>query len=184
MSTIDIQFYALPEELFTMIEKWKQEFGFYLVVMKLFPEVATFEIESFDDMKQLPIRLEEIFSVFLGLHKPEINVKHRYDFLLKNNDFLTIDIGELNSEGLGESWVSGRTDDAATLAVWKTVARQLKKNTMAGLWAINTELGGKHFYKNTRYTVGACVLSQNGTKLLTHGSFVYCFIDKPCHDNK
>lgn len=179
MSTISIQFYALPEELIGIIEKWKKEFDFHLVVMTLFPETATFEINSFEDGKRLPIKLEDIFSVFLGLKTPLLDVKNKYNFIEKNPDFVFLDLGKLGAKGLEESWFAGKTDNVELLAVWKKLARQLKKITKAGLWATNIDLSGKVFYRDFRYTTSACKLSQDGVKLLSQGSFIYFSVDEP-----
>lgn len=174
-----IQFYALPEELIPLIEEWKGEFAFRMVVVQLFPEMKAFEIDSFEDVANLPIEINNIYSVLLGFAEPVLDEKNRYAFLVKNKEFLTIDLGKLTEKGLEESALLGETDDVGLLSVWKKLARQLKKITKAGLWAVNTERGGKGFYKSYRYTEGACKLSQNGVKLLSHGPFVYLSVEEP-----
>lgn len=180
---ISIQFYALPNEIFDTVVKWKNDFGLYLVTMKMLNEIRAFEFQEIDNLSQSTVKFDEIHCLFLGLNAPKITVKTSYEFLVKNKDFLTIDIGKLNANGLTESFFSGITENEDVLKLWKSLARQLKKSTITGLWAVNTELGGKHFYKNSRYTVGACELSRQGTKLLTDGSFVYCSVDEPQDSN-
>lgn len=184
MKKFDIQLYALPKELFSIIEKLKQELGFQIAIMKLFPNVNTFKIKSFKEVTNLDIALEDIDTVFLGLQIPEIDVKHQLDFLEKNSDFLTVNIGKFRDAGLEQSRFSGITEDFFVFELWKELSKHLKKNTFAGVWAINTESGDKHYYKNIRYTSSACELSHSGIKLLTDGSYVHCFVDKDCPDTE
>src|SRR5262245_4334152 len=143
MGSVNKQFHALREELLPLINSWKEEFGFHLVTMQLFPETVTFEIDSFNDLDNLPIKLEDVYSVFLCLNTPNIMVKHKYDFALKNTDVLNVDLGKLNGESLGESWLNGTTQDEQVLKIWQKIGRRFNKITMSGAWIVNTDLGIK-----------------------------------------
>lgn len=181
MGSISRQFFALPEELVEITEAWKDEFNFYLVIMQLFPETKVFEIAGFNELEELPIDLEDVYCVFLGRNTPNLNINDRYDFVMKNPDFLTLDFGKVTSNSLGESWLSGVTDKPDLQKLWDKMGRQLRKKTKGGMWAINTEYGRKHFYRDLRYTPGACNLSKKGIKLLTAANdpVVYLSVDEP-----
>lgn len=179
MSSILVQFYSLPEETIPLLETLKQKFHFRMLGVEYFPELKAFEINSFNDLKRYKVEVEEIASVFLGFVEPVVLEKNHNEFVRKNKEFLRFDLGKVTERGLAESVLIGSTENTELFAVWKLVARELKRVTKAGLWAINTEFGGKSFYKNFRYTEGAKRLSAMGTKFLSDGSFVYLMVEEP-----
>lgn len=179
MYKINRQFFALPGELVDIVEGWREDFGFHLVIMQLFPEVKVFEIGKFSEIEDLRIDLDDIFCVFLGPVSPDSFVKDRYDFLEKNPDFLAVDFGRFDGKGLGESWLVGMTDNLDLKKLWKKIGNQLRSMTKGGVWAFNMELGGKNFYKDLRYTSGVEEFCKKGGKLHSHGTFTRFSIDEP-----
>lgn len=178
MKKINIQFYALPDELIELVQKWRKDFdNLRLVAMKLFPETETWEVKSHDE--RISIKFDRDITIFLGLKSPSLDVKNKYDFMQKNPDFISLDLGRITPSGLEESWFAGKTTDAELLSTWKKLAQYVKAITKSGLWAVNTEIEGKRFLRNFRYTDAAAKFSQEGGKLLTDGSFVYLTVNEP-----
>ena len=156
-----MQFHALPEELIRFVDKWTKEVNFHIVTIILFPEfpeLTATELENNGTFEASIKSLEGVFRICLGLQPPTLPVSSAYDFLVKNPNYLSVDIGELNDSGLKESCMSGKTDNVALLRVWKKFARDLRKESSTGLWAVNPVTGDRGFYKNARYTKGASYL--------------------------
>lgn len=179
MGSISRQFFALPNELIEITEEWKSEFNFILMVMQLFPETKIFQIAEFSELDELPIELEDIYCVFLGETIPNLDVKDRYDFLMTNPEFLTLDFGKFKDNYLRESWLSGMTDKPDIQNLWKKIGRQLAKKTKAGIWASDLELGGKQFYKDLSYTQGVEEFCRKGGTLVGDDTSIIFSIDVP-----
>ena len=179
MSSINIQFYALPEELFCFAEKWIREFNFHIVALKSLPNFKAIEISSVSDLKELFISNGEVNTICLGFQPMDLFNHSSYDFHRRNPNYLSIDIGRLNTEGLRESALSGMTDEPDVLKVWKKLAKEIRNQSSAGLWAINPVTQAKAFYKNVRFTAGAGEVAKRGTKLLPSAGWVYYTIEEP-----
>jgi hypothetical protein len=56
-------------------------------------------------------------------------------------DALTLEVGTLRDEGLRESWLRARTENAAAMKRWRQVARALASITYAGVVAVDPSTG-------------------------------------------
>ena len=172
---MNIQFHALPEELLGFIKNWSKRFNLNVSAGRLFPEFVAEEVSDLDKDEQI----EGADFIYLGLSPPNLEATSSYDFLSKNPNYLSIYLGKLDKEGLRESSVSGITTNSEELEIWKKIAREIKKETSTGLWAVNPVLMTKGFYKNARYTQGAYNLAKGKTKLLPAAGWNYYTIEEP-----
>ncbi|MEZ6056391.1 MAG: hypothetical protein R3C01_06770 [Planctomycetaceae bacterium] len=164
MPDISIQLYAQPNELLSFAANVISEFKLHVVAMR-YPPFDAVEIErgQFEEVFRKSSSFREIaFTV----SSPMLPVKGRMEFIDKNPDQLSLQIGRQTNNGLEPSSMSGRTDNQNALAVWKKIANKLKKQTMQGITAINRETGISAYNKSTRYTKIAKLLETDGVAML------------------
>ena len=179
MSSINVQFHALREELFHFIENWSKSFNFYIIQVKLFPETSAHLVPDFNEFKENDLRTQETDFIYLGLSPPDLSITKNHDFLDKNPNYLNIHLGKISDEGLRESSVGGITNDSEVLKIWKKITANVRKETSTGLWIINPVLMKKGFEKRARFTQGAYNLAKNGVKLLPAAGWNYYTIKEP-----
>lgn len=164
MPDISVQFYATPEELASLLKLAAVEFGVHLVAVRSRPfnavGVDADEIDTY--VKTLPAYRRWALSV----EPPLLSVQHELDFQNKNSDHLRLDIGNLDTSSLEQSWISCRTESKLALAVWRKIAKLVKEMTLAGITAKNRQNGLLAEYKNFRYTKGAKALEDGGIVML------------------
>jgi hypothetical protein len=62
-----------------------------------------------------------------------------------------------------------KSDDEATVAIGKEIAKRLKKMSKAGVLIINPNSGASTLSKTFRYTPGALALEKSGVQMLPVG---------------
>lgn len=164
MTTINIQFHALPEEVIAFAKQCMEDFNLYAVAIRYFPfeavEVGVSKMVSLTDATP-PYR-----ELTLTLTKPLLSVKDDSDFKEKTPNRVRILLEQIKPEGLRQSALSAQTDDAEVLAVWKEIASRLKKLTRTGVIALNPETGATSPARTFRYTPGAKVTASGGIPML------------------
>ena len=164
MPDISISLYALPDELISFAAAAIDDFNLCAVAMR-YPPFEIVEIRG-DDLKDLfanPIPFREVAFMLVP---PALTAKGRMEFIDKNRDQLSIQIGRQTANGLEESILSCRTDNDDTLAIWRTITNRLKQQTQAGVTAINRQSGISAYYRSTRYTQGAKALEISGVAMV------------------
>jgi hypothetical protein len=163
MAGVDINFHATPDEISAWLREWMQQEHFHLVALKLNPLVAK-------EVSPLEIPVVIVDKAFdrlsLILSPPDLTLKYQGDFDDKHFDQLTLYVGRLSEDGLGESWIAGDTDNADAMRVWRKIAKDLKKKTNAGVTAINRQTGASGFYRSHRYSDGAKALESQGVPMI------------------
>lgn len=164
MTTINIQFHALPEEVTTFAKQCMEDFNLYAVAMRYFPfeavEVGVDEMVGLTDVTP-PYR-----ELTLTLTKPLLLVKNDSDFKERTPNRVRILLEQIKPEGLRQIALSAQTDDAEVLPVWKEIASRLKKLTRAGVIALNPDTGAASPARMFRYTPGAEVTASGGIPML------------------
>ena len=88
-------------------------------------------------------------------------------FRLAHPGAMTLEVGRLDEGGLRESWLHAQTDDAAAMAIWGRVARDLRGRTYAGVAAVDGTSGAiGPILRAWRCTVGARELYARGVGIL------------------
>ena len=164
MADISIQFYAIGQEIGTWLEEWLHIHGATLVAMTFHP-FSVKEVESQGIREAL--RDQAVRQLCLFVAKPKLDVRYKSDFEHANPDRLMLGIGSLTEEGLHESWLACRTDNADALKSWRRIAKDLKAKTKAGVTGVNRQNGVSAFYKSDRYSHGAKELEDAGTPMLS-----------------
>ena len=165
MPDISIQFHALPEELLSFLRQIVSEFNLHVVALRFRPFSAS----------EIPVgQFDHLFSdqstskrFHFSQDKPVLSVADELEFSDKNPDSLRLDVGSRGEEGLRESWLSARTENATALATWKKIAKQLKGMTVQGATAVNPNTGASGSVKGHRFTEGAKRLEAIGFPLLS-----------------
>ncbi len=165
MADISIQFHALPEELLSFVRGFVADFGLSVVALRYRP---------FDAHEPSESRLNDCFSVeslhkrlHFALGKFTLPAANELDFGDKNPGSLRLDVGTLCEGGLAESWLSSRTEDPESIAVWKKIAKRLRSLTEQGATAVNLKTGAMGPAKGHRFTDGAKRLEATGVPMLT-----------------
>jgi hypothetical protein len=165
MADVSIQFHALPEEQLDFVKQCVSEFNLYLVAVR-FPPYEASELDA--------VRLDEAFAdespyhqFTFTIHEPRLPAKGNMELWDKNPDALNIQIGRRSEEGLMESALFARSENAAALAVWKKIAKRLKIMTKKGALAVQPKTGATGPAPGHRYTNGAKVLEASGVPMLT-----------------
>lgn len=165
MADISIQFHALPEELRDFVRQAVSDYGLHVVAIR-FPPYEAIELD--------PDQLDEAFAdsspydqLTFTVHKPRLPAKGNMELWDKNPDALNLQFGRGTENGLVESHLLARTENAAALAVWKKIAKRLKGMTEKGALAVQPKTGATGSARDHRYTAGAKALEASGVAMLT-----------------
>lgn len=170
MSSTQVVFLTLVEEVAPLIAAFAEEFGVHFIACRFPPFQATrIERSAVQDALHDP----SVCDLLLTL-KPSIipfGGKDQLELQRSNPNFASLQLGRRSPRGLEESWFSAKTSDSLpdseALAVWKKLAQRIKKITTAGMTVENPNLGIRGPGRNHRYTAGAKRLHEEGVPLLT-----------------
>ncbi len=164
MPDISIQFYAQPNELCLFAANVVAEFNLHVVAMRYPPfEAVEIELEQIEEVLRESSSFREIAFT---LCSPMLSAEGRMEFIDKNPDQLSLQLGRQLETGLEVSSMSARTDNRDALAVWRKIVSKLKKQTMQGITAVNRQTGVSAYYKSFRYTEGAKSFEEAGVTML------------------
>jgi hypothetical protein len=164
MTDINIDFHATPDELCDWVREWSNFGEIHLVVMR-FPPIS-FEEISVDKIPDV-FADSAVRRISFLLQPFDPSIKYQSDFDDEYNHQLVLEVGRSTPDGLGESWIACRTDNAEALNLWRRIANDLKARTDYGLTAINRQTGETGFYKKHRYSQGAKALDDKGVPILS-----------------
>jgi len=182
MPGISCQFWALPEEMAPLIDGVVRKFELHTVGMKFFPYRAV-EIRL-DQLRESILSFPEYRRYAFTLNPPSVvESADQIEFANMNPDRLTIDIGRVTEKGLTESWLTTRAQCQKAFAVWKEIAKRLRKMTTAGVTAINPETGESGYERTFRYTVGAKQCEAAGIPILPVAGTVRMRLGKLDHSS-
>lgn len=159
VSKINLQFHAMPEDIYNFINNLLQDKRYTACGLILFPEFAAKSITdelTIDDLKKYDM---------VVISTQEIRYSDNYrDFMRSQDNNLGITIGHQADNKLNESgmWVFSEHEIAQ---VWKTIIGRFKRSLLKGAWVVNPVSGNRGFYKNIRYTVNAKKEYENGMEI-------------------
>jgi hypothetical protein len=179
MSKVTIQGYLLPQELLDLVVSWCERYDLHAVPMQFFPEFAADYLPDGEVLADHVARAGLPRRVCLGLDKPQMETRSPYEFMIKNPDWLVVDIGVETEHGLKESVIGANTQSPDPLRAWKGIAADIRKHTLAGLWCFNAATGEKNFYRSFRYSPAVAARARTGTRLLATGTGIFCQIEEP-----
>jgi hypothetical protein len=163
MTDISLQFHALPEEVLPPFRRFVEDAHGHVVAIRFNP---------FEASLAEPAELEQLFAdssirrLAVTLRPPDLSANGMNQFLDHNPGALLLEIGRSTPDGLRESWLTARTDDADTLSKWRGLLKKLRSLTKAGAMAVNPETGARAKMRSHRFTAGAKALERNGTPIL------------------
>jgi hypothetical protein len=164
MADISIQFHALPRELLSMAKDWINQFHLRVVAVKFNPFEAV-EING-EQLDRIFADVSPYSELAFLTQTPVLPAMSSRDFFDKNPEKLRLDIGRRTDRGLEQSWLTSRAQNLEVTAIWKGIARDLKKITHAGVVAINPETRAAAKISSYRYTDGARLASSTGVPIL------------------
>jgi hypothetical protein len=171
MADISIQFHAMPEELHVFVRQILVDFDLHVVSLIYRPfAVSELSEAQLDECfsGQAPIKgFCFMIEFYFTIDVPILLSINELDFRKKNRDALRLNVGALGEDGLRESWMSARTENITALAVWKKIARRLKRITFPGATGVQPSTGATAPVKNHRFSEGAKRLDASGVSLLT-----------------
>jgi len=166
MKSIGVQFHAEPSEVLDLIKNMIIKFKLKSIIMILRP----FKIKIFekDEIRSVYLECESEGRIRFSLSKEEfvINCETKNEFLVKNPNICHFDVGRIVDNKLEESFFSVKTEDEEILSISKSIAKEIKKVTKAGVTAINPDSGAKAYIRANRYTKAAERLQEEGVEML------------------
>ncbi len=164
MPDISIQFYALSTELIPLVEDVVREFDLSVTTIRFRPFGAVaVEHNAIETLfKELSPRQRVAFT----LGAANLPVENELDFAKKNPDYLRLDVGQQGHDGLEQSWLSARTENAVAISTWRKIAKRIETITEKGVTAINRDTGAIGVMRSFRYTTGAKDLEDHGVHML------------------
>lgn len=163
MPDISIQFYAAEEELSDWITRWAVRHSLHVVAIQFRPFIIK-RVQS-NEVSDV-VRNSEIDRVVLLTAPAYVNCDTKAEFENKNRDDLALDVGRLTEAGLAESWLAARTEDVSALKIWRSIVKDLKSETLAGVTAINRHNGIAAYYPADRYSPAAAAMEANQIPML------------------
>lgn len=168
MTASVVQLHIAPDELLSFIYDVVREYNLHIVLMKFNPN---FICENVPDAQKLSdaIDLRAGQEVVLLLKEPRVEGANQLEFYDHNPDYISFDFGKWLPQGLRQSSVSYKADDAATISVGKDIFRKIKNNSKTGVLIINPRTGVSAISKTYRFTSGALALERSGVPMLPIG---------------
>jgi hypothetical protein len=179
MPSTTVQFFATPEELCELAERWHAKVGGWAALMEFFPEFVLVVRGPQKPLVESCDQLANVRRICFTAERPHAHYESPYDFVTKHPDCLVLDLGARTEKALNESALGFKTNDPAALSRWKAIAKDLKSQTSAGLWVTSTKASQSAFSKNLRFTDAAAVLSRAGTRLQPLGPALVASVDEP-----
>lgn len=175
MPDIDVYFHALREETGPWLQCCADDLKLHSTLI-CFPPYQAREaaIENLSEEILAPT----VLMVYLTRTPPSLPLVAPNQFDDQNPSALRFILGVLNDKGLSGSWMSARTSDQGSLAIWRTISRRLKAWTSTGAFIFNTINRSSGPSKNHRFSAGARKLDMQGIPLYEgNGTHVFRFID-------
>jgi hypothetical protein len=138
MAKLSSQFYAAPWEIAAFVRQVVQRFELDVCLVRKAP----FKLRRVSGPQGLS---DEAIAaadwVVFSVGAMESGVENARSLELAYPDALTLEVGTLRDEGLRESWLRARTENAAAMKRWRQVARALASITYAGVVAVDPSTG-------------------------------------------
>lgn len=162
MADISIQFHSLPSELAPFIKKCASEMHLHIIGISFQPfsarELVGKEIDN--------VVLDASCTRFLFAETlPSFPIASVHDIADAIPGGLYLDVGKIDFESLGESWLACRTGNDPMNPKWKKIASWLRGNTTAGAVAVSPLTGASSQLRNHRYSAGAKELYDRGFQI-------------------
>ena len=162
MASFSIQFHALPVELFSLLEASFSDRTIWITQAAGRP----IRFSPWDTARK--DSADRTYFLFTR-SAPSANQPALTRFLDVNPGTMVLQIGRLTNEGLQESWLACKTDDAKSMARWKRAARELRTKTDAGASSFNPKTGLRGRSRSHRFSPQAIELSRSGIAMLAVG---------------
>ncbi|MCO4782685.1 MAG: hypothetical protein KC646_10215 [Candidatus Cloacimonetes bacterium] len=181
---INLQFHSTSKESKEFISKICQKLDVNIAILRFVPEFSVQEITVDHDILKELKSLDGLKyrSIVFNLKSFVVDVESQKEFYELNPQALTFEIGEESKDVIRESWLhtSIYMDDIDSQKCWQKIARELKKISTCGAWAMNPKTNGRHFYKNHRYTEGIKAAQKKGLKILPSAGIIeHDFLSPP-----
>lgn len=166
MADIIIQFHATTDEIEDLVTHAVRTESLFVTARWHWPFRAILISEStVSEALRDPTMDDFVFTT----REPALRGKTSLKFLDDNPGALLLDIGRLTEGGLKESCLSSKAATEQDIVIWRRIARQLRKQTMAGVTGFDPISGASSFYRAHRYTEGAKKLSNQGIRIRSLG---------------
>jgi hypothetical protein len=167
MADIIIQFHATTDEIEGLVMHVVRTESLFVTARWHWPFRAILISESaVSEVLRDPTMDDLVFTT----QQPALSGKTSLKFLDDNPGALLLDIGRLTKDGLKESCLSCKSAKEQDVVIWRRVASQLRKKTMAGVTGFDPVSGASSFYRAHRYTEGAKELSTQGIRIRSLGN--------------
>ncbi len=177
MTSITVEFFASPGEVVALIGSAVEKHG--LLVVSFQGQPFNVEVVSLDRFLESKITKDNLNRFYLGMTTPELEASSQGEFCDKNPSMMVLDIGKLTDKWLKQSTFQVWSDDEKTLKVARSIAREIKKQTKAGVGVLNPTTGDTGYNRVKRFTEEAKKLYLKGIKILPVAGGVEFLLDAP-----
>lgn len=169
MSSMIIQFHCLPAEIAGFIARASIGLKLYFVLVGG-PPVALEMVDADDLLERVEHagRSRLPMTLYILGRPPNLPIVSGSDFYDANPENIVVEIGTLSVSGLMQSIMSTRSTDAELVQLAKKLAKEVKKNTHAGVTAVNVNTGVRGLAKSFRYSDAALALEKKGVNMLPY----------------
>ncbi len=165
MSSVNIQFHALPEELLALATEWAKDFPLYLIAIK-FPPYEAIEVDS-GVLPSIFADGSPFSELLFSTSPPVLPARGTLDLVEKNPNALRLpSAGELRKVLANRRFQEGG-ENAEASRIWNKIGRQVKKLSTTGVLVVHPETGETSPAPRFRFTAGAKAFDASGGALLS-----------------
>jgi hypothetical protein len=164
MSNPSLQFFALPEELSTILHGSLDGLtllGEFDNQVHMIPIEWSLACLTNPHLKEVAFTPQKVTATAASIE----------ELRQTNPEVLVLEIGHLTTNGLKESWLWSMCNDPVASKRWNSVAAKIRRHTKSGMRAVNPRTGGVAEQKSLRFTRGAQIAYHSGTPLLSFVGF-------------
>jgi hypothetical protein len=169
MSAIGVQFHSTFEETFAFLLECAREMRLQMILSWRKPAFRVAVAESADEARSLVGVMGVPASIRLTVDSPVASVQDENELLSKNPSALLVEICTRMPAGLKESFLGVKTDDEASIRLWRKIADRWRKRTSAGAIAFNPSTGASGVVKTHRFTPEARRLAREAVTMWALG---------------
>ena len=163
MTSVQLQFHAIPEEVMEVMVTWAKEFQLHGAVETFDRQVALWSPASLQAAAE---SLGEPWSIYLNDEPFNADALVSQEIYKAHPGCLIATMAKVRDATLRESAMGAITDDACKLKLWRRLIRRFRSNMNKGAWIVNPITGHRRRLEGHRFTDGARKAQESGVKML------------------
>jgi hypothetical protein len=168
MHSVNIQFHILLGELMEFVGEVSSKYQLVVELERFYPKAIRVVSED-EDLPKVAKQFGEVDRIWLVYKSPRS----------KKSEKFMLNVGRQRGRRLAQAQLGAGADNAKSIEILKSVARDLTRLTTAGMW-IEAANGNVGFSKTARISEGATTAARTGKIDLVGIAFTQLFhVDPP-----